>query len=42
MNDMTLNLGPNKTAIVTFSNKRNRIQYNYQVPSTDSYKYLGK
>ena len=23
-NDMTLNLGPNKTAVVQFSNKRNR------------------
>ena len=39
---MTLNLGPNKTAIVAFSNKRNRTRRNYQMPSTDNYKYLGK
>ena len=41
-NDMSLNLGPNKTAIVLFSNKRTRPQYNYQIPTTASYKYLGK
>ena len=41
-NYMRLNMGPNKTAIVFFSNKRNRIQWNYQIPDTDSYRYLGK
>ena len=39
---MRLNMGPNKTAIVHFSNKRNRMQHNYSIPNTDSYRYLGK
>ena len=42
-NDMRLNMGPNKTAIVFFSNKRrNRVQWRYTIPDTDRYRYLGK
>ena len=41
-NDMRLNMGPNKTAIVFFSNKRIRTQWHYQIPNTNSYRYLGK
>ena len=41
-NDMRLNMGPSKTAIVHFSNKRNRTQWHYQIPDTDRYRYLGK
>ena len=42
LNDMRLNMGPNKTAIIHFSNKRNRTQWNYQIPDTNGYRYLGK
>ena len=35
-------MGPNKMAIVHFSNKRNRMQHNYSILSTESYRYLGK
>lgn len=39
---MKLNMGPNKTAIMHFSNKRNQPQLNYEIPETNAYKYLGK
>ena len=41
-NDMKLNMGPNKTAIIHFSNKRGQPQRNYDLPTTNAYKYLGK
>ena len=39
---MTLNMGPNKTAILHFTNKRRQIPLTYQVPTANGYKYLGK
>ena len=41
LNDMSLKIGPNKTAIVMFSNRINRPQITYEIPTTAEYKYLG-
>jgi hypothetical protein len=41
-NSLKLNLGPNKTALIHFTNKRSTQPFSQPVPSTEAYRYLGK
>ena len=41
-NQLKLNMGPNKTTLLHFTNKRTRPNYQYQLPICSNYRYLGK